>query len=76
MSFITGEYPDFRLSQFIRADPHKILTTFDKIIEKLIHKRLYYFLEEHNLNQNKFGFRKNNSTLCFSSNYRNDEGYY
>ena len=32
-------------------------------MEKLMHKRLYEFLQEHNiLFQNQFGFRKNNST--------------
>ena len=31
-------------------------------MEKLMHKRLYEFLQEHNiLFQNQFGFRKNNS---------------
>ena len=36
---------------------------FDKIIEKLMHIRLYSFLTDHNiLFQNQFGFRKNNST--------------
>ena len=32
-------------------------------MEKLMHKRLYEFLQEHNIFfQNQFGFRKNNST--------------
>ena len=40
------------------------MSIFDKIIEKLMHKRLYNFLMEHNiLYQNQFGFRKNNSTV-------------
>ena len=40
-----------------------MLSIFDKIIEKLMHKRMYEFLQEHNiLFQNQFGFRKNNST--------------
>ena len=39
------------------------MSIFDKIIVKLIHKRLYSFLESHNiLYHNQFGFRKNNST--------------
>ena len=43
--------------------PISLLSIFDKIIEKLIHKRLYNFLEHHNiLFPNQFGFRKNNST--------------
>ena len=43
--------------------PISLLSVFDKIIEKLMHKRIYNFLEEHNiLFCNQFGFRKNNST--------------
>jgi len=43
--------------------PISLLSIFDKIIEKLIHHRLYNFLELHNiLFNNQFGFRKNNST--------------
>ena len=43
--------------------PISLLSIFDKIIEKLMHKRLYNFLEVHNiLFKNQFGFRKNNST--------------
>ena len=39
------------------------MSIFDKIIEKITHKRLYHFLEHHNiLFENQFGFRKNNST--------------
>ena len=62
MSFITGEYPD--LLKVVKVFPiHKggtaqdinnyrpisLLSIFDKIIEKMIHKRMYYFLEEHNI---------------------------
>ena len=43
--------------------PISLLSIFDKIIEKLMHKRLHDFLQAHNiLFQNQFGFRKNNST--------------
>ena len=39
------------------------MSVFDKIIEKLVHKRLYNFLEQQNILYHKqFGFRKNNST--------------
>ena len=39
------------------------MSIFDKIIEKIMRKRLYEFLQEHNiLFQIQFGFRKNNST--------------
>ena len=77
MSFLTGVYPD--LIKIVKIVPiHKggssqdvnnyqpisLLSIFDKIIEKLIHKKLYGFLEEHNiLYHNQFGFRKNNSTV-------------
>ena len=77
LSFLTGECPD--LLKVVKVIPiHKggstqdmnnyrpisLLSIFDKIIEKLIHKKLYSFLEEHNiLYQNQFGFRKNHSTV-------------
>ena len=78
MSFITGEY-NSNLLKIVKVIPiHKggstqdvnnyrlisLLSIFDKIIEKLMHRRLYNFLMEHNiLYQNQFGFRKNNSTV-------------
>ena len=44
--------------------PISLLSIFDKIIEKLMHKRLYEFLENHKvLYEKQFGFRKNNSTI-------------
>ena len=44
--------------------PISLLFIFDKIIEKIMHKHLYAFLEYHNiLLQNQFGFRRNNSTV-------------
>ena len=44
--------------------PISLLSIFDKIIEKIMHKRLYEFLEFHNiLFENQFGFRKKNSTV-------------
>ena len=44
--------------------PISLLSIFDKIIEKVMHKRLYKFFEEHNvLFENQFSFRKNNSTV-------------
>ena len=43
--------------------PISLLPIFDKIIEKIMHKQLYAFLEEHNiLFKNQFGFRKKCST--------------
>ena len=77
MSLITGVYPDLlKIAKVIPIHkcgstqdinnyrPISLLSIFDKIIEKLLHKRLYNFLEEHNiLFHNQFGFRKNNSTI-------------
>ena len=74
MSFITGEYPDLlKVVQVIPGGTTQdinnymaisLLSIFNKINENMIHKRLYYFLEEHSiLYQNQFGFRKNNSTV-------------
>ena len=75
LSLSTGNYPDkLKLIKVIpirKLAPHKI-STFSalyhyflcKIIEKVIHPRLYNFLETHNiLYENEFSFRKNNSTI-------------
>ena len=44
--------------------PISLLSIFDKIIEKLMHKRLYNFLEINNiLYEKQYGFRKKNSTI-------------
>ena len=75
-SFKTGVFPDaLKLSEVIPIHkggsteelnnyrPISLLSIFDKIIEKLMHKRLYDFLQEQNiLFQNQFSFHKNNST--------------
>ena len=75
-SFMMGVFPDaLKISEVIPIHkggsteeinnyrPISLLSVFDKIIEKLMHKRLYEFLQEHNiLFENQFGFRKNNST--------------
>ena len=76
MSFLTGVYPNLlKIVKVIPIHggstedvknyrPISLLSIVDKIIEKLMHKRLYNFLLEHNvLYQNQFGFRKNNSTV-------------
>ena len=43
--------------------PISLLSIFDKIIEKVIQRKLYHFLEHHEiLFENQFEFRKNNST--------------
>ena len=75
-SFSTGVYPDaLKICKVIPIHkggptddlnnfrPISLLSIFDKIIEKVMHKRLYNFLEQHNiLFHNQFGFRKNKST--------------
>ena len=76
-SFSSGIFPD--LLKIVKVIPiHKggstqdmnnyrpisLLSIFDKIIEKLMHKRLYKFLDENNILYDKqFGFRKKNSTI-------------
>ena len=77
MSFSTGVFP--KLMKIVKVIPiHKggstqdvnnyrpisLLSIFDKIIEKVMQKHLFAFLEYHNiLFQNRFGFRRNNSTV-------------
>ena len=77
MSLSTGNYPD--KLKLVKVIPiHKggstqvfnnfcaiyLFSMFDKIIEKIIHSRLYAFLETHSiLYEKQFGFRKNNSTI-------------
>ena len=77
MSFSTGKFPD--LLKIVKVIPiHKggstqdinnfrpisLLSIFNKIMEKIMHKNLYSFLENQDiLYHNQFGFRKNNSTV-------------
>ena len=75
-SFSTGEYPiKLKIVKVIpihngdsKTDvnnyrPISLLSIFDKIVEKLIHIRLYQFLENNNILYNiQYGFRKNSST--------------
>ena len=77
ISFSTGIFPDaLKIAKVIPLHkggstqdennfrPISLLSIFDKIIEKLMHKRLYHFLESHEiLYKNQFGFRKSNSTI-------------
>ena len=76
MSLPTVNYPDkLKLVKVIpihkggstqdlnNFSPLSLLSMFDKIIEKIIHSRLYSFLDTHNiLYEKQFGFRKNNFT--------------
>ena len=76
MSILTGVYPDFLKivkvipihkdgsTQDNNYRPISLLSIFDKIMENLLGKRLYNFLEEHNkLYHYQFGFGNNNSTV-------------
>ncbi len=76
ISFSTGIFPDvLKVAKVVvlhkggstqdvnNFRPISLLSIFDKIIEKLMHVRLYDFLEDHNvLFGNQFGFRKKHST--------------
>ena len=76
MSLSTGTYPDkLKIVKVIPIHkggctqdlnnfrPISLLSIFDKIIEKIIHSKLYMFLEANNILFNQqFWFRKNNST--------------
>jgi len=44
--------------------PISLLTNFSKILEKVMHKRVYSFLEMHNILQNnQYGFRAGHNTI-------------
>ena len=76
-SFSNGIFPDMmKLAKVIplykknspedpsNYRPISLLSVFSKITEKLMHTRLYNFLEQHNvLYSLQFGFRSKNSTL-------------
>ena len=75
LSFASGVFPDvLKVAKTIPLHkggstlevnnfrPISLLSIFDKIIEKLMHKRLYDFFEENDLLYKKqFGFRRKNS---------------
>ena len=77
LSFSTGVFPDIlKVAKVIPLHkggsteelnnfrPISLLSIFDKIIEKIMHSRLYAFLEEHQiLFENQFGFKKKCSTI-------------
>ncbi len=48
---------------FTNYRPISLLPTFSKLLEKVVHRRLYYFLQKHNiLYKNQYGFRRKHST--------------
>ena len=56
--------------------PISLLPSISKIIEKLVHKRLYSFCENNNiLNDNQYGFRPKHSTIDAVSNWRGEQIY-
>ena len=77
VSFSTGVFPDiWKIAKVIALHkggpsdnvnnyrPISLLSIFDKIIEKVMHKKLSEFLDLHEiLFINQFGFRKNSSTI-------------
>ena len=77
LSFVSGSFPDpLKIAKVIPIHkngstqdmsnyrPISLLSIFDKIMEKIMHKRLYKFLELNNILYSKqFGLRKNNSTI-------------
>ena len=49
--------------EFTNYRPISILSQFSKILEKLFHKRLYNYIEKHNLLcEEQYGFRPNRTT--------------
>ena len=76
LSFRTGCHPDilkiaktipiFKKGSRLQVSnyrPISLLSNLNKILEKLVHSRVYAFLEEHNcLYSLQFGFRKKHST--------------
>ena len=56
--FKSGDHSDFN-----NYRPISILPYFSKLIEKIVHNRLYDYFDKFNLlNTSQFGFRKNHST--------------
>ena len=76
LSFIKGVFPELLKTAKVIAifksgstdevnnyRPISLLSIFDKIMEKIMHRQLYAFLEQHEiLFKNQFGFRKKCST--------------
>ena len=74
--FQTGKIPNFLklaiVSPIYKANennlfenyrPISVLTCFSKLLEKLMYKRLYNYVEKHQiLSEHQFGFRRNKST--------------
>ena len=62
-SIIKPLYKKGSTSELGNYRPISLLTVFSKLLEKIIYKRLYLYLMEHNLlSCQQFGFRENRST--------------
>ena len=56
-------YKKCNTSDFSNYRPISLLTSFSKVIEKLIHKRLYHYLDQQKVFVNEqYGFRQKTST--------------
>ena len=76
LSFQTGKIPKFLkialITPIFKANesnlfenyrPISVLTCFSKLLEKLMYKRFYNYVEKHQiLSEHQFGFRRNRST--------------
>lgn len=63
IAIVTPIYKAKRKTDPCNYRPVSLLTTFSKILEKIIYKRLYYFLEINDILYNsQYGFKRNLST--------------
>ena len=63
-------YKNKQKNDFQNYRPISLLPTLSKILEKLIHKRLYFFLQKNNiLYSSQYGFRPKHSTIDAISEY-------
>lgn len=53
--------------------PISLLSSLSKVLEKVVHKRLYYFIEINDIfNENQYGFRPKHSTVNAVTHFVND----
>ena len=70
MAKVVPIYKQGEISLIKNYRPISILNILSKIFEKLIHRRLYTYLNDNTiLNENQFGFRENRSTSQAVLNY-------
>jgi hypothetical protein len=75
LSKVIPIYKSKSRDEFANYRPISLLPTLSKILEKVIHKRLYTFLDsEKQLNDNQFGFRKKHCTTDAVTKFINDIG--